>query len=284
MLAPVLQVQRVAPAAPATPPALRLVEPPVRISAYDGPLDLLLFLVRKEGVALREIPVARICDAYLAHLGGLDEIDVDRAGDYLAMASTLCLLKARELLPKAARPELEEEEEDPKDALERRLLEYERFRDAAEELGRRQLLNRDVFTRPPTVIEADEQPVDPTTDALGLARIFYELLEKRAAPPAEHRVVTEHYTLAERVSFVLSRLDDGQEHQLSEFWTDMPFRRARVITFLAVLEAARLQMLDVWQRMHLGAVTLVGKVRSEEADLSLLAGEETTPTPSSEAP
>ena len=256
----------------------------MRIHAYDGPLDLLLFLVRKEGVGLREIPVARICDAYLAHLGSLDEIDVDRAGDYLAMASTLCLLKARELLPKAVRPPLEQDEEDPKDALERRLLEYERFREAAEDLGRRQLLNRNVFARPPLPVEADEQPVDPTTNALGLARLFYEVLERRAAPPAEHRVVTEHYTMAERVQFVLARLDDGQEHHLSEFWIDVPFRRARVITFLAVLEAARLQMLDLWQRMHLGAVTLVGKVRSDEVDLSLLAGEDACPAVSPEVP
>lgn len=260
--------------APATSvPVARPADPPVQIHAYDGPLDLLLYLVRQEGVALREIPVAKICDAYFAHLGRLDEIDVDRAGDYLAMASTLCLLKARELLPKEQRAALAEEEEDPKDALERRLLEYERFREAAEDLGSRQLLNRDVFSRPPLPLEADEQVVDPTVDGLGLAQIFFALLEKRSAPAHEHRVIVENYTMAERVEFVLAQLDDGAEHQLSEFWIDMPFRRARVITFLAVLEAARLEMLDVWQRIHLGAVTMVGRVKSDEADYTLLAGE-----------
>ncbi len=262
--------QAQAPAAPVT----RRPEPPVAVPVYDGPLDLLLFLVRKEGVALREIPVARICDAYLAHLRDLDEIDVDRAGDYLAMASTLCLLKARELLPRLATIGAVEEEEDPKDALERRLLEYERFRDMAEQLGQMHLLDREVFARPEVPVSPGEQPIDPVVDSYGLASIFYELLERRAAPPPEHRVAFENYTMAERVRFVLSRLDDGAEHLLSEFWADLPSKRGRVVTFLASLEAARFQLIDIAQRIHLGAITLVGKVNSSTADLSMLADHE----------
>lgn len=253
----------------------RRAEPPVHVPAYDGPLDLLLFLVRKEGVALREIPVARICDAYLAHLGSLDDIDVDRAGDYLAMASTLCLLKARELLPRLPRVgAVDDEPEDPKQALERRLAEYERFRDVAEQMGRLQLLDREVFARPAATVAPDEEPVDPTTDSFGLARCFYDLLERRAAPPPVHQVAFETYTMAERVRFVLSRLDDGAEHLLSEFWAEVPTRRGRVVTLLATLEGARLQLLDLAQRIHLGAVTLVGRVKSTDADLSHLAAHE----------
>ena len=120
-----------------------MAEPLVHADPYDGPLDLLLILIRHEGVSIREIPVARICDAYLAHLRSLETaetpIDVDRAGDYLALAATLCLLKARELLPPPpGREASDEEEEDPKLALERRLIEYERFREAGESLGRRE--------------------------------------------------------------------------------------------------------------------------------------------------
>ena len=87
--------------APALSSVARVSAPPVRIGVYDGPLELLLFLVRREGVDVRSIPVARICDAYLAHLDAADDIDVDDAGDYLVMAATLCQLKARELLPRA---------------------------------------------------------------------------------------------------------------------------------------------------------------------------------------
>ena len=104
------------------PVAPRPVAPAVHIGVYDGPLDLLLFLVRREGVDVRSIPVARICDAYLAMLRDSDVVDVDDAGDYLLMAATLCQLKARDLLPRAPGPSDEEvEEEDPRERLQRRL-------------------------------------------------------------------------------------------------------------------------------------------------------------------
>lgn len=259
---------------PRPEPQPRRAEPPVHIGVYDGPLDLLLYLVRREGVALREIPVARICSAYLDHLHGLDDVDVDSAGEYLAMASTLCLLKARELLPRAPDAQVEEEEEDPREALERRLMEYERFRDAAEQLGKRQLLDREVFARPDEPVAPDEQPIDPGTDAWGMARAFYALLDARAAPPPVHRVAFEPYKMKDTVQRVLTLLDDGEEHTLSELFVDMPFKRARLITFLGVLESARFQLLDVWQRIHLGAVALRGRMKSHEADLSMLQGHE----------
>lgn len=259
---------------PRPEPLPRRAEPPVHIGVYDGPLDLLLYLVRKEGVALREIPVARICEAYLQHLKNLDDVDVDSAGEYLAMASTLCLLKARELLPRAPDITADEEEEDPREALERRLMEYERFRDAAEQLGKRQLLDREVFARPHEPAAPDEQPIDPGTDSWGLARVFYGLLDKRAEPPPVHKVALEPYKMADTVRHVLRVLDDGEEHTLSELFVDMPFKRARLITFLGVLESARFQLLDVWQRIHLGAVALRGRIRSDEADLSMFQGHE----------
>ncbi len=251
-------------------PAVRRAEPPVHIGVYDGPLDLLLFLVRREGVNLRDIPCARICDAYLSYLDRVEEIDVDLAGDYLVMAATLCQLKARELLPRAPGVAVEEDEQDPKKALEMRLVEYERFREAAAELGERTRLDRDVFARPAIPPAVDEQVLDPTTDAWGLARMFFELCAKRAEPAPVHHVEREHYTLAERVRWVLGLLDDGEEHLLSEVFGELPSRRARVLTFLGVLEMARLQMVDIWQRVHLGAVGIVSKVRLAEADLSAL--------------
>ncbi len=269
-----MQAERALAVLPSPAPEPIRADPPVHVGVYDGPLDLLLFLVRREGVALREIPVARICAAYLEHLHGLDDIDVDRAGEYLAMASTLCLLKARELLPRSPDAAKVEEEEDPREALEKRLVEYERFRDAAENLGGRQLLDRDVFARRVAPAAPDEQPIDPGTDAWGLASLFYGMLERRAAPPAEHRVAFEKYTMLDTVRTVLHRLDDGEEHQLAELWMDMPFRRARLITFLAVLETARFQLIDVTQRVHLGAVTLRSLGPASEADLSMFAGHE----------
>lgn len=262
--------------APNLSSAARVAEPPVHIGVYDGPLELLLFLVRREGVDVREIPVARICDAYLAYLDEADEIDVDQAGDYLVMAATLCQLKARELLPRAPDANAEEEEEiDPREALARRLLEYERYRDAAEELGKRERLDRDVFARPVEPPAADEQHLDPGTDVFGLLRLFYEAAERAARPPHEHRVVRERFSFAETVRWILGRLPPGEETLLSELMLDVGTRAKRIFTFLGVLEMARLQFVDVVQNVHLGAVRLVGRVALEDADLSALPVEET---------
>lgn len=243
-------------------------EPPVHIGVYDGPLDLLLYLVRREGVALREVPLAKVCEAYLQHLHGLDDIDVDSAGEYLSMASTLCLLKARELLPRSPNAPAEDEEEDPRRALELRLMEYERFRQAGSELGARQMLDRDVFARPPLPVPANETVIEAGADAWGLANLFYGLLDRRSEPPPVHQVALESYTMAETVRRVLQHLEDGEEHTLSELFVDMPFRRARLFTFLAVLESARFQLVEVWQRIHLGAIGLRGRTKAEDADLS----------------
>lgn len=246
----------------------------MHIGVYDGPLDLLLYLVRREGVALREVPLAKVCEAYLKHLHGLDDIDVDSAGEYLAMASTLCLLKARELLPRRPDAPVEDEEADPRRALELRLMEYERFRQAGVELGARQMLGRDVHARPALPAAPNEAPIEAGADAWGLANLFYGLLERRSEPPPVHEVALETYTMAETVRRVLHHLDDGEEHTLSELFVDMPFRRARLITFLAVLESARFQHLDVWQRIHLGAIGLRGRGKAKDTDLSMLQGHE----------
>lgn len=247
-------------------------EPPVRIGVYDGPLELLLFLVRREGVNVRDIPVARICDVYLSFLDNIEELDVDLAGDYLLMAATLCQLKARELLPREPKREGAEEEEecDPREALARRLLEYERFRAAAEELGALERLDRDVFARAPEPLAPDEQPIDPTVESFGLLRIFYEVMERSARPPAIHQVHRERFSLADTVRWVLQRLEGCEEMLLSELFIEVGTRPRRIFTFLGVLEMARLQMVDLRQAMHLGAVRLFPKVRVAEVDLSAL--------------
>jgi segregation and condensation protein A len=260
--------------APNLSSAARVADPPVHIGVYDGPLELLLFLVRREGVDVREIPVARICDAYLAYLDGADEIDVDQAGDYLVMAATLCQLKARELLPRAAETKEEEEEIDPREALARRLLEYERFRDASEELGHRERLDRDVFARPAEPPAPDEQHIDPGMDAFGLLRLFYSVAERAARPPHQHRIIRERFSFADTVRWILARLPPGNEALLAELMMEMNSRSRRIFTFLGVLEMARLQFVDVVQHIHLGAVMVTGKVSLADADLSALPVEE----------
>lgn len=246
------------------------VDPPVQTDAYEGPLDLLLLLVRREGVDIREIPIARICDSYLSYLDRMEEIDVDVAGDYLVLAATLCQLKARELLPAQQRPAAEEEEIDPREALVRRLLEYERYREAAEQLGARECVDRDVYTRPLQEVPIEEQPIDSVVDAMGLLSVYAEVMDRLGRQDRVHEVQSEQLSLIEFARFILSHLPEGEERLLAELFLQQPTRRRRIYLMLVVLELARLQVLDVRQLMHLGAIRLRGIAALREADLAAL--------------
>lgn len=258
-------------------PTARVAEPPVRIGVYDGPLELLLFLVRREGVNVRDIPVARICDAYLAFLGNVDELDVDKAGDYLLMAATLCQLKVRELLPREVRADAgadDEEALDPKEALARRLLEYERYRSAAEELGARERLDRDVFSRPFEPTAPDEQPIDRVVDVFGLLRTFYAVLERAHRPPPVHEVHRERYSLLDTVKWILAKINGRTDVLLSELFSESPSRGRRIFTFLSVLEMARHQFLDLVQTAHLAEIRLTPKVTPDSADYRVISAQD----------
>jgi len=252
-------------------PEQRVVAPAVHIGIYDGPLDLLLFLVRREGVDVRAIPVARICDAYLAELRDSELVDVDEAGDYLLMAATLCQLKVRELLPRASgRADEPEDEEDPKERLQRRLVEYERYRQAAVDLDAMPRLGRDVYTRPAVAAAVEEQPVDSGIDAFGLLRLYYDLEARRAVPEPTHQVEREPLRLVDVVFDLLTRLDDGAEHTIGELLAFAGTRPRKVFTFLACLEMARRGFVDVRQLVHLGAIRIRALVRADQVDTHAL--------------
>lgn len=245
----------------------------VRTEEFDGPLELLLYLVRRQGVELRQLRVAPITDAYLAQVAIIQALDLDTAGDFLVMAATLCLLKSREILPRAVveQEEGEEDEEDLREALIRRLVEYERFREAGERLGERPWLGRDEFPRPPLEVDAADRPLDPGVDAMGLLEVLYDVLQRHAAPPPVHEVALEAYSLREMASWVLQRLATGPR-ALSDLLGELDRKLDRVVCFLASLEMARLQLVDLQQSHHLAPVVLHPRLPPEDADLTALAG------------
>lgn len=245
----------------------------VRTEVYDGPLALLLYLIRKQGVDVRALRVAPITDAYLAQLALLDSLDLDLAGEFLVMAATLCFLKSRELLPSLP-VALDDEEGDPeaiREELIRRLQEYQRYADAAAALGERPWLGRDVFARRPEPVSGPERALVPGVDALGLLEVYYEVLHRHAAPPPVHEVERAGRSVEEMAAWVLDRLRDGPR-ELSDLLAELPGRPDRVVAFLAALELARLRMLDARQDRHLGPVLLRGLVLPEDADIGVLSG------------
>jgi segregation and condensation protein A len=256
------------------------IDPPVSTEVYEGPLDLLLVLVRHEGIDIRKVPIARICDVYLRWLEEAERMGtlaIDHAGEYLLMAATLCQLKARELLPrqereKAAAKDREGEDEgiSSREKLVERLLEYERYRQAAEQLGERELVDRDVFCRPPVELALEEQPIAAGIGPMGLGILYLQVMARLGVPDAIHSVEAENLSFSYQARSVLARLSVKAELTLSELLSEIPQKRRRIFLFLAVLEMARLGLLSIQQLLPFGPVTLVAMRSLQEEDLMVL--------------
>ena len=242
----------------------------VRLELFEGPLDLLLHLIKKNEVDVRELPVAQITEQYLAYLDLLRDLNLDIAGEYLVMAATLTLIKSRMLLPS---PEPEEgEEADPRADLVRQLLEYQRYREAAESLGDRPLLRRDTFTREPSL---EGLPPEPE----GAPRIkvtLWELMEafrvvlKRAEPDPVHQVAGEAVSLRARIDTLLSTLGVARRVTFDSLFGDQPTRGYVIVTFLAVLELMKQHVVEALQEEIMGPIMItlsVEDVRTVAIDL-----------------
>ena len=236
------------------PPTAIPALPPVHLDAFEGPLDVLLHLIRSQKMNIFDIPMAHLTIQYLQIIEAHQELDLDVAGDYLVMASTLMQLKSRMLLP---RPEVDEEgnEIDPREELVARLIAYEQYRMLAEEIHARPMLGRDVFCRcifPES--ECIERPL-PEADLDALLVAFRHVLE-RVGGEVRHQVFMETMSVREQMQKVMERLAQGSL-QLDEFLRDQPGREALVTTVLAILELWRQQVLTVIQSSNYGAITLL---------------------------
>ena len=236
----------------ATPHAL----PPVHLDQFEGPLDVLLHLIRSQEMDIFDIPMAMITEQYLGILEAQEEMDLEVAGDYLVMASTLMQLKSRMLLP---RPEIDEEgnQIDPRAELAAQLIAYEQYRMLAEELNERPRLGRDVFVRSIFPESKDVERPLPEADLDALLMAFRAVL-KRVGGEVRHQIFNETMSVRERMATVLERLRQGGI-QLDELLADEPGREALVTTVLAILELWRQQTITVVQSESLGSITLLPK-------------------------
>jgi segregation and condensation protein A len=235
--------------------AFRVALPPARAGEppFEGPLDLLLHLVKEHQVDLFDIPIARITESYLATLEALRELDIDVAGEFLQMAAQLMLMKSKLLLPRTEVAEDAQPEEaggDPRAELVRRLLEYQKYKAAGEELRRRDVLDRDVFARR---ARAALMPRPEGPEGLADVSVF-ELIEAldralaNARPELGHEVATDRLTITDAISRVaevlrarrrasLEELLAGDGHQGGRAWV--------IATFLAILEMAKLKLVRI---------------------------------------
>jgi segregation and condensation protein A len=228
----------------------------VALPEFEGPLDLLLHLCKTHEIDIVNIPIAFITEKYLEYLELLQSLPVDVAADYLVMAATLAYLKSRELVPVPEPLDVagEENEEalDPREELIRRLLEYQKYKDAAEQLGARPIEGRTVFGRgAPIEDESDGQRPLADHSAWKLIEAFGKLLEK-AGKKLTHEVVVDRVSIGERINQLIDRLESGGGSFRFEdcFDLELPgaeLRNQMVVTLLAILELARLKVVRVLQ-------------------------------------
>jgi segregation and condensation protein A len=240
----------------------------VRLEGFEGPLDLLLHLIRKHRFDVYDIPIARILQEYLQVLEVMRELDLDVAGEFLVMAATLAEIKSRLLLPTGG--ELEDEEgEDPRAELVRRLVEYERMREAARQLEDRPWLGRDVFARTwrsPDLDEVESPDALYEVDLFQLLVAFKGLLDE-APEEFVHEVVRERISIQDAIQELLEqfgRLPPGMGISFRDLFPPRPARARVVATFLALLELVRLRALRVVQAGAFGDLRVYATPAGQE--------------------
>ncbi len=227
----------------------------VQLEVFEGPLDLLLHLIKKNEVSIADIPIATITEQYLSTLELMQGLNLDVAGEFLVMAATLIHIKSRMLLPPGENEDEEEEEGDPREELIRRLLEYQRFKEAAEELERRELLSRDVFVRRS---EAPEETETVGFESLSLFDLLSALRHVLERFPEEgiHKVTLDTISVREKMSFLLDELRRRGKVIFQSLFETATSRLEVVVTFLAMLELVKIRAIRVWQEERIGPVVI----------------------------
>ncbi len=227
----------------------------VRLPIFEGPLDLLLHLIKKNEVQITDIPIATITDQYLAMLEELPELNLDGAGEYLVMAATLMYIKSRMLLPGTG--EDLEAEEDPRAELVQQLVEYQRFREVAVALGERKVLSRDVFAGPgePMVPGADHETPVRDASLADLLDALRDVLE-RIRPPRAHDIEREGLSIRECVARILAGFVVGPRREFASLFGPDADRAEVIVIFLALLELIRLRVVRARQAERFGAIAL----------------------------
>lgn len=238
----------------------------VFLEAFEGPLDLLLYLIRRQNLDILDIPIAEVTRQYMAYIELMQEMRLELAAEYLVMAAMLAEIKSRMLLPRP--PPEDSEEEDPRAELIRRLQEYERFKSAAEDVDALPRVGRDVFI---AAAEMDERKVIrlvPEVTMRELLIAFKDVLH-RAEMFSHHHVQMEQLSVRQRMADVLASLQEREFREFSSLFTPEEGRRGVVVTFLALLELLKQTLIELVQAEPFGPVH-VKAAGATDVDLSLV--------------
>jgi segregation and condensation protein A len=239
---------------------------PVRLENFEGPLDLLIHLIRKNEVNVYDIPIALITAQYLAYLDLMRELDLDVAGEFLVMAATLIHIKSRMLLPRPD-PAQAEEPEDPRQALVARLLEHQKYKAAAELLHDREIVRSAQWMRPDARVAAiagEEYERELEVDLFSLLSAFQAVLD-RATRRSKVPLPPEQVSIESRIEALLGRLSETQACGFEELFADVSSRSDLIVTFLALLEMIRLKLVRVYQTGSFGPIRVYRRARPADA-------------------
>jgi segregation and condensation protein A len=209
----------------------------VKLEIFEGPLDLLLYLIKKDEIDIYDIPISHITEQYLAYLELMQELDIAVAGDFLVMASTLIYIKSKLLLPPEPKVGGEEDlSEDPRAELVERLLEYQKFKSAAQMLYSRGEIESACYTRGP--LETDSSNPEVSATVFDLLRVFREIL-KRAEAKIEMEIARDEMTVTEKLAQIHALLEECERINVRELFEMSSSKRELIITFLALLELVK---------------------------------------------
>ena len=251
----------------------------VFLEAFEGPLDLLLYLIRRENLDITDIAVADITRQYIEYIDLMQDLQLELAAEYLVMSAMLAEIKSRMLLPRSK--DIEEDEDDPRAELVRRLQEYERYKQAAEDIDALPRLGRDVYQAAAEPPERKVVAMPPDVELQDLITAFQEVM-KRASMYAHHHVQLESLSVRERMSSVLSKVNSTQFTRFVDLFTPEEGRMGVVVSFLAILELVKESLLDLTQSepfapIHVKAATCAETtVEPEATEIEELAPEQAT--------
>ncbi len=240
--------------------------PRIQLPVFEGPLDLLLYLIRRNQVDIHDIPIAPITRQYMEYLDLMKELNLDVAGEFMVMAATLIHIKSKMLVPVSPTEVQGEEEpaEDPRAELVRRLLEFQRYKEAAGVLHQQAQIRAATWTRPDTVLPSFDDAGEEMLEAglFDLIAAFKELLDRRKTLLA-HQVEYEGKSVEERMEELLALIGEGQSLEFLELFAAEETKGGMILTFLALLELIRLKRVKVYQRGLFGPIRVFRPVGPE---------------------
>ncbi|MCX5857303.1 MAG: segregation/condensation protein A [Deltaproteobacteria bacterium] len=229
----------------------------IKLDIFEGPLDLLLYLIKKNEIDIYDIPISLITKQYLDYIEILRSLNLDLAGEFLVLAATLIHIKSRLLLPVEEDPSTEDEE-DPRAELVRQLLEYQAFKEAALQLDSRPVLERDVFTRSCPAVEPDDREdleIFAEMDVFDLVKAFQQIIAKLDKTECME-IDVERMSLADRINEIMDRLTEHKHLTFTDLIGERTDRRWILYTFLALLELMKLRMIKAYQGESYGVIRL----------------------------